>query len=266
MVLHWLDDNPVGKVLVFVVGGLLLIALFLTVAWILPPSTPSGGGEDEGGEFKVEVPQLPQPPPLERYAVITERPVFNPSRQPELGADDAQDDEEDLAQEEVDAPELELSGVVITPSVRMVTLRPKGTGESLVAFEGQPLEGDYGSWHVSRIMPREITLSSGAGEELQLELQVHDKPIVEPPKPAADKKTAAAEKKARPVPEADGEEPLSRAEEIRRRIAERREELRRAAEAEQDGQADKVPPPDYRQAIQSMINSRNNKAQDENGN
>ena len=94
----------------------------------------------------------------------------------------------------------------------MVTLRQKDAGESLVAFEGQPLEGNYGSWHVSRIEPREITLSSGDGEEMQLALVVHDAQMAPPPKPEpatqGDNRQAAAAA-------GDDEAPLSRAEEIR---------------------------------------------------
>jgi hypothetical protein len=206
----------------------------------------------------LDVPELNDSEPLETYSVITERPVFNASRQPIIEEGLAGEDEE-LVEEEVDAPEVELAGVVITPSIRMVTLRSKDQSESLVAFEGQPLEGNYGSWHVSHIEPREITLSSADGEELQLKLQVHDVKIEEPPEMEKDESGEASESAKQAE---DSDEPLSRAEEIRQRIAQRREELRRAAE---DKEQDEAPPADYRQAIQSMINGSGRKQkQDEN--
>jgi hypothetical protein len=208
------------------------------------------------------VPQLAESEPIEHYAVVTERPVFNESRQPELELGLAEEGGEEGAEEEVDAPEVELAGVIITPSLRMVTLREKEAGQSLVAFEGQPLEGNYGSWHVSRIAPREITLASGAGEELQLKLEVHDAKIAPPPEPK--KKEPAAEKKTADAAEtgdrADAE-PLTRAEEIRQRIQERREELRRAAEEEAESGQEQAA--DYRNAIQSMISGRKEKAKNE---
>ena len=260
--IRWLEDNLVGRVQAGIAGALVVVALLLGVVWSLPPSgsAASGGGADE--TVMPDVPQLGASEPIEHYAVVTERPVFNESRQPELELGSAEEGEEAL-QEEVDAPEVELAGVIITPSLRMVTLREKEAGESLVAFEGQPLEGAYGSWHVSRIAPREITLSSGAGEEMQLKLEVHDAKIAPPPKPkvkepAADQQTADAA--AAPEDRADAE-PLTRAEEIRQRIQERREELRRAAEEESASGQEQAA--NYRKAIQSMISGRKDQAKDE---
>jgi len=259
-VIRWLEENPVGQVLAAVAGVLVLVALLLGVIWTLPPS---GAGDEEAAGadiLRLDVPELPESEPIDAYAVVTERPVFNESRQPELELDADQEDVGDLEENDVDAPELELAGVVITPSLRMVTLRQKEAKESLVAFEGQPLEGNYGSWHVSRIAPREITLSSGDGEELLLTLAVHDAQMEPPPKPEP---KARKDEVAGQAP-ADAEEsdaPLSRAEEIRQRIQERREELRRAAEdAGQDGTAETD---DYRQAIQSMVSARSKRGQDE---
>jgi hypothetical protein len=133
-------------------------------------------------------------------------------------------------EEDVDAPELELAGVIITPSIRMVTLKQKDDTESLVAFEGQPLQGDYGSWHVSNIEPRQITLSSGQGEEMQLSLVVHDEAIDAPAVPEKEQSESAAAPAESESARRSSDQPLTRAEEIRQRIAERREELKRAAE------------------------------------
>mgnify|MGYP000007611478 CR=1 FL=1 len=256
--IRWLEDNPVGQALTAVVGVLVLCMLLLGVVWTLPPSG-SGGEASDGGELlRLEVPELTQSEPIDAYAVVTERPVFNESRQPELALDSDSDELADLEETDVDAPELELAGVIITPSIKMVTLRQKDAGESLVAFEGQPLEGDYGSWHVSRIAPREITLSSGDGEEMQLALVVHDAQMAPPPKPEAAKQ---GDKRQAAAAAGDDEAPLSRAEEIRQRIQERREELRRAAEeARESGDADTD---EYRSAIQSMISAKSRQGQNE---
>ncbi|MDT8320628.1 MAG: hypothetical protein RQ826_08890 [Xanthomonadales bacterium] len=265
----WLQENPIGIALASLCAALLLVSLLLFVVWSLPPPVRVGEvGEDEA-LMNSELPELAPSKPIDSYAIVTERPVFNESRQPELDADLAGETADDeLIEEEVDAPEVELAGVVITPSLRMVTFKQKDKPESLVAFEGKPLEGDYGSWQVSRIGPREVMLTSASGRELQLELQVHDAKIAVPPKAppatAGDSSEAAAGER-----DTDGEEPLSRAEEIRQRIAERREELRRAAE---DGAANgasaakqsQQQPPSYREAIRSMIGSRQEKQTDEN--
>ena len=249
--IRWLDDNPAGQALAVLAGGLVLVILLLGVVWSLPPDSGSAEPDADYRALQVNVPRLPDSPPLEDFVVVTDRPVFNESRRPELSTDAAGegDTEDDESDEVIDAPELVLAGVVITPSLRMVTLREKKARESLVAFEGQPLQGDYGSWHVSQIAPREITLSSGDGRELKLQLQVHDAKIAPPPEP----KPAVAEQTATDAEtgaEGEGEQPLTRAEEIRQRIAERREELRRAAEAEKSGENQ---PSDYQTAVRSMI-------------
>jgi hypothetical protein len=254
-VIRWLEDNPLGVGLAITAGVLVAVMLVLGVIWSLPP----GAEELEGGtgddSLRVDVPHLPETQSIESFAVVTDRPVFNESRLPELETGDGAEgeDAEALAEDaEVDAPELELAGVVITPSLRMATLRPTKAKQSLVAFEGQPLQGDYGSWHVSRIGPREVTLAAGDGRELELQLQVHDARIAPPPKPEKQPEEVAAEPAAAESGADDGQ-PLTRAEEIRQRIAERREELRRAAEAEKSGETQMS---DYQTAVRSMIGAR----------
>lgn len=246
--IKWFEGNLPGVVLASICGGLLLISLLLGVIWTLQPGSVAEDIDGEEAGLILDVPQLGDSEPIDAYAVISERPVFNESRLPVI--EDGQDQgEEELLAEEVDAPEVELAGVIITPTIRMVTLRSKDQSESLVAFEGQPLEGNYGTWQVSEITPREITLSSGSGKEVQLQLQVHDVKIPEPPK----MEKAESEETGTEQPGAeDGENDrqLTRAEEIRERIAQRREELRLAAEAKGEEEVD---PAEYRKAIQSMV-------------
>jgi hypothetical protein len=249
--IRWLEDNPLGIVLASVCGGLLVISLLLAVIWALPASSPSADPEGENTVPDLELPELAVSGSIDKYAVITEHPVFNNTRLPVI-EDDVDDLEEEPAEEDVDAPDVQLTGVIITPSIRMATLRQEGEKLSLVAFEGKPLEGNFGSWHVSRIDHREVTLSSGAGEEIQLKLEVHGVAIAEPPKPEP---PAAENEQGKKDQARQGEDqPLSRAEEIRQRIAERREELRRAAEENEQGeQAEQV---SYQRAIQAMMGKK----------
>jgi len=243
------EGNPVAIVLASICGGLLLISLVLMVIGSFPPSVPDLESDPDETDLSINVPELAENEPIETYAVIVERPVFNESRLPALEDDSAAGNDEELAEQEVDAPEFELSGVIITPSIRMVTLKTKDQPESLVAFEGQPLHGNYGSWQVSRIEPRQITLASGRGEEVQLNLQVHDTAIATPPKPVMPARSAASESNSQTSQDGT-DQPLTRAEEIRQRIAERREELRRAAEEKGE---DDIDPREYRKELQSML-------------
>lgn len=254
-----LEDNAVGRALLAICAGLILVSVLLVIVWMLPPSGSFSDAEDNR-VAGLDLPELGETGSVEKFAVITERPVFNQSRLPVLELDEL-DNEEELEADEVEAPEMELAGVIITPSLRMATLRAKDYPNSLVAFEGRPLEGNFGSWQISKIEPREVTLTSGDGEEMQLQLKIHDATIAEPPKPEVPAKETA-ETSERRVADGEGESdrPLSRAEEIRQRIAERREELRRAAEEDAQDAPQKVSPQEvkkerqnYQQAIQSMI-------------
>jgi len=259
--IKWFEGNPLAVVLASICGSLVLISLILSVIWSLPPSVPDADQDSLEADLVLNVPELSENEPIETYAVITERPVFNTSRLPVLEDDSDDADDEEVASEEVDAPEFELAGVIITPSIKMVTLRTKDQQESLVAFEGQPLQGDYGTWQVSLIEPREITLASGQGEEVQLKLQVHDVTIAAPPKPVKAESTTADES-GQQANESDPDQPLTRAEEIRQRIAQRREELRQAAEEEGD---EAVDPREYRRQLQSKLTGvRNKEKSDEN--
>jgi hypothetical protein len=254
----WLENNPVGIVLAAVCGLLLASSLLLGVKWSLPASGAAVGDASDD-DFSLSVAELGDAAEISAYSDVIERPVFNESRRPIVLEDPDEGSEDDLmAQEEADpdAPEVELAGIVITPSVRMVTLRHKDLEESLVAFEGQPLEGDFGSWHISRIDAREATLSSAGGEEVLLTLQVHDQTITAPEKsvPVAFRKDREQAEGSESPEKESGDPPLSRAEEIRQRIAERREELRRAAEERADNREDDRPEPaNYQDAMQSLI-------------
>jgi len=250
--MRWLEANPLGIVLASVCGGLLVIALLLSVIWALPASSTSAGLEGENTVPGLDLPELAASEAIDKYAVITEHPVFNDTRQPVIEDDMEGDAEEDSIEEDVDAPDVQLTGIVITPSIRMATLREKGQQLSLVAFEGMPLEGNFGSWQVSRIDLREVTLLSGAGEEVQLKLEVHGVTIKEPVKP--EPRTAQTSQDENGQARQGEDQPLSRAEEIRQRIAERREELRRAAEENEQGEP--VEQVSYQQAIQAMMGKK----------
>ena len=256
-----LENNIVGLALAYTCGALLLVALGLIVLWALPPSPDMTVDETEGLQ-DIEIVALAANKPFDQYEEIARRPVFNEDRRPSA-VEESDDEPELLVEEDLDAPEVELAGVVITPSLRMATLKSKEHKHSLVAFEGKPLEGNFGSWHVSSIAERAVTLSSSDGREMQLELQVHNAVIKEPPKAAGASAPGDDEEgvESGDAPTDEEAEQLTRAEEIRRRIEERREELRRQAEENEANRGE-----NYSEAIQSMMhNSRQRRENNNDG-
>lgn len=266
--MKWLQDNFLGKALLAVIGVFLLVSVFLAIVWALPVSTELAAVATEDNDVSDAIIVTSSVGELDDYEVINEKPVFNESRLPVLA--DIVDDEpiEDIEIAIKDAPEVKLTGVIITPGTRIASLQPvQGGAESVMAKEGEALIGDYVGWQVSSIQPRSVVLESRDGQTLELELQVHDVKIAEPPKPVVPDDSAQAD--ARQDNELTGEDgrPLSRAEQIRQRIAERREELRQEQEDQQaqsqsptQSQAassqQENKPVDYQSAIRAMINKQ----------
>jgi len=226
--MKWLQDNPLGISLVGISGVFLLLAVVLAIVWTLPVAveTAETAAQEIGGTDGILLAH--QVGSLSEYQVINEKPVFNESRLPVISKLDGEESAEDVTVAIKDAPDVRLTGVIITPSVRIASLTPAdGKQESVMAHEGQPLTGEYVGWQVSSVNPRDVVLESLDGQTMGLDLEIHDATIRAPARqaPVAKPGSAAAQKTGD-----EGEQPLSRAEQIRQRIAERREELRREQE------------------------------------
>jgi hypothetical protein len=259
----WLQNNLPGIILASACGFLVLVAILIAIVG----ARPAAPGDVVASDLNLDLEQRAAPvelKPLGQYRVVTDRPLFNESRRPviEIAENDQPEVEEQLQAGVTDAPEVNLTGVVITPEVKLVSLTPAKGGEPLVFGEGRPMHGDYNGWVVSEVWPRSAVLESRDGRRVELALQVNDELIKEPPKPVLPKA-----KGDEPVDaDADGEndERLSRAEEIRQRIAERREQLRQeaaeneAAEANNEPEGEGVSP--YAQAIRNMMSQGKSKS------
>ncbi len=269
--MKWLQNNPLGVILASISGVFALLALAMAIAWNLPVSVETAGLETEVGPGENESPPARQVGALKDYLVVNEKPVFNESRHPVIAELDEQSGE-DTTIEVKGAPDVKLTGVVITSNVKIASLTPADTNlETVMAHEGEALTGEFVGWQVAAVHPRTVVLESRDGQSLELDLQIHDVKIMEPPKPVSQvtpAQAAAAGDTDSTV--SDEDEPLSRAEQIRQRIAERREELRLEQEAQQpqtgtqaatSGQPEK--PSDYQSAIRALMK---NKSKDQGSN
>ena len=260
--MKWLQDNPLGMILAAFIGVLVLFALGMSIVWNLPVSveTTSAGTELTTDDDTNMVAR--QIGTLGDYLVINEKPVFNESRLPVVEEVEGEPTVEDGVIEVKDAPDVKLTGVVITSNEKIASLTPADTNiETVMAHEGDSLTGEFVGWQITNVSPRAVVLESRDGQTLHLDLQVHDVVIKEPPAPVAPAPSAAS-----PDAGAGGEEdePLSRAEQIRQRIAERREELRLEQEAqrpEREAQSLKAVPANYQSAIRAMM-KKNSKDSD----
>lgn len=254
--MKWLDKNPIGLALVLASAAVVAVGGILWFAWTRPVSTDLSGAEAGSAQVPMDTQATWEMGPARDYQVFNDRPLFNETRRPTVVDEpDPEAEETEVVEVEVaKPPRVKLTGVVITPEARLVTLTPEKGGEPLILQEGKPLEGEYVGWSVNAVSARAVNLRSARGEDVSLDLMVYDQTIKEPPKP----------KRRNPEPsEEDGdqgealntEQAMSRAEEIRQRIAERREQLRQQADQErEEGSNQQSERRDaYQSAIQNML-------------
>lgn len=256
--MKWLQDNPVGVALASVSGVFVLIAVAMAIVWNLPVAVDMNEIEvSEESDPDVVLAASPLAD-LDEFKIIDERPVFNVTRLPVI--DEVVEEEaltEDVSIAVKDPPDVRLTGVIITPEMKIATLTPsKNETDLVMAHEGESLTGEFVGWKVGRVNSRAVVLNSSDGQQLRLELQVHDQAIKEPPKPV---KPVAAKPVEEQLMGEDGQ-PMSRAEQIRQRIADRREELRleqeQLQEQEEAQAARAAPPSDYQKAILNMMSPK----------
>ena len=275
--MKWLQDNPLGMVLAGISGLFVLLALGMAIVGTLPVSVDMADAEIETSPGSNANQIVREVGPLDDYRIVNEKPVFNESRVPVIDETGEEGEGDDTAIEVKDAPDVRLTGVVITPGMKIASLTPAdGDLETVRAHEGDSLTGEFVGWQVTAVNPRTVVLESRDGQSLELDLQVHDAKIEEPPKPEPAPAMSAAAQSAKALAggetdsSGDDDEPLSRAEQIRQRIAERRAELRQEQEAQQaqsaaqEGTAGSAPKATrYQNAIREMMK---NKRKDQGGN
>jgi hypothetical protein len=274
--MKWLQDNPLGMILAAISGVFVLLALGMAIVGTLPVSVETAGAETEITSDNQTNMTARQIGILADYQIVNEKPVFNESRNPVIDDEEPTDEELPGEIEVKDAPDVRLTGVVITPGMKIASLTPAdGNLETVMAHEGDSLTGEFVGWQVAAVNPRTVVLESRDGQSLELDLQVHDAKIQEPVKPVSAAPIPAALSNAQALAGQSSEttgddEPLSRAEQIRQRIAERRAELRQEQEAQQSQNAaqagsagSKNKTKDYQTAIREMMK---NKSKDQGGN
>ncbi|MGA9422314.1 MAG: hypothetical protein WBW61_08110 [Rhodanobacteraceae bacterium] len=107
-------------------------------------------------------------PAASSFAAIEARPLFNDDRKPT-----PLDESDDATDEAATASPLNvtLTGVIVTPKVRIALVRDNVRNQSLALKVGMPLEGDQASWILTEIKPRSAVFRSAADEDAEIELE-----------------------------------------------------------------------------------------------
>ena len=145
--------TPLLIVLVVVLGAVLLLLLAgigRGAQWDEPrslaPLPPAGNPAN-----------LPQPVPLQQFALVWQKPLFSPDRKPVARAADGGSN----------LGELELTGIILTPGLRMALLHDRNGDKQVRLREGEARPD--GSVKLVELRPRSALFDSPAGRtELKL--------------------------------------------------------------------------------------------------
>lgn len=165
------------------------------------------------------------------YGQVLARPLFNESRAPEV--EETADAGEAAAAQPLTVT---LTGVILTRGLQIALVTDPAKNETERVKVGQPLTGERAGWTLVELKPR-AAVFEGAGlgrQELELAVDVQGAaPAMPAPAPVAPPATTAtAQDPANPQPAAAAPAPgqPASADEIRRRIEERRRQLREEAQ------------------------------------
>ena len=200
---------------------------------LLPPAPPPE--RVAASAPKVEGPKLQT---WEMYADLIQRPMFNEDRKPTPPPGE----KESGGSQTVQPLAVTLTGIILTNGVKLAMVRDNASGKSLRLRVGMALPGEQSGWKVADVLARSAVFE-GAGQRQEIKLQVNDKgspmvapPIAAVPQPPPQPANPGQPAQPQPQPAVAGTQPdftpppAANADEIRRRIEERRKQLREDAQ------------------------------------
>lgn len=235
-----LRDVPLPSLVLGLIAGWALLVAIVAVAGL-------GGRVGLHPDDPAHVPSVPRLdlsqvrtdlPAMDRYAEVAQRPLFNADRRP-------LPPEEVGGEEEAPPPptplEVTLTSVIISGDVKIAMVQDNRSRQSQSVRLGQNLEGEMAGWKLVELAPRKAVFEGPAGRA-EADLRVFDGSGGQAPTALTAVQPVMRDSGARPEdgsavqPEQEGEvvqvateTPESRAELIRRRIEERRRQMREAA-------------------------------------
>lgn len=176
-------------------------------------------------------------PNMDQYAEVAQRPLFNADRRP-LPVDEVADG--DVEAEPPPSPlEITLTSVIISGEIKIAIVQDGRSQATQSVRVGNNLEGDQSGWKLVELGPRKAVFE-GPGGRAEADLRVFDGSGAQAPtavsSPTTSSSSASVAESGEQIDQNDGETvavatetPESRAELIRRRIEERRRQMREAA-------------------------------------
>jgi len=217
-------------VLAVTCGALLLLAFLLQIgvgrgySWLPNDDdavSPLNGGAVDRQPFKL--------PAESTFAETMARPIFNEDRKPT-----PETPETPVATTPPVQLNISLTGVILTPKLHLAMIHDNAKNDPFSVREGMPLPGDLGGWTLTKVKERSAMFKEAAGDEVEVELTTAvagPKPGTPPVHPGTAPVTPGMQPQFGPKPPApakpaDG----AQAEQMQRRIEERRKQMRDEAE------------------------------------
>ncbi len=157
-------------------------------------------------------------PEYGHFAEITQRPLLSEDRRPIPPDDDQADDKPEAPPVPL---QVKLTGVIITPGLKMALLKDQTTNKDVSLKEGMPLPGNQSAWLLVEIQPRKVVFKNDKDETSDVELTVS-----KTSGPPSKRVTAVRP----PAPTATPEKKNDADQSLRERIEARRKQLREQAE------------------------------------
>lgn len=108
-------------------------------------------------------------PEFAHFAEITQRPLLSEDRRPIPPDAEKSDDKPEAPPVPL---QVQLTGVIITPNLKMALLKDKTNNKSVSLKEGMPLPGNQAAWLLVEIAPRKVVFKNDKDETSDVELTV----------------------------------------------------------------------------------------------
>jgi hypothetical protein len=225
-----MKNNVFSNALMVFIGVMMVIAALQLMGWGRTTESlePEAFDASTMSQLTESANQQSQGVEEDLVDVIAELPLFTDNRQPYVAPETDPEDGEIEVVEAAEPLKAKVTSIMILGETRYAMILDQLTNEQVTLEQGMPLPGEQGLWVVENIEPRKVVFNSEGEEPVELELDVFDGQL-NAQAAKSNRKNNNARRREEPAEltqETDAEKQKNSAEEIRRKIAERRAQMR----------------------------------------
>jgi len=214
--------------LVVVIGVLMLLAALQLFGWGKGTNSlePEGFDASALSQLDDQSTDTIKAGGQEMVDQINSTPLFNLNRKPYEGEVEVLVDPTDIELVEAQPLKAKVTSIIMIGEDRYAMLVDQVTNQKITLEQGMPLPGDQGLWVVDQIDARQVTFVSEGQEPVNLELEVFDGSLKGKSRAANNTKGREIRPVAKNSKDDEATTKKNSAEEIRKKIAERRAQMR----------------------------------------